>query len=289
MYKNNDQRYKFLPLQLLNFNMRKPYSKNHKPKGKSIAKRPSTNEEPTPSSNDGTVRINKYIADAGVCSRREADKLIAAGEITVNGEVVKELGLKVSHTDMVKYKGKLLKKERFIYILLNKPKDYITTTNDESGRKTVLELIAGACNERVYPVGRLDRNTTGLLLFTNDGELTKRLTHPSFNVNKTYVAELDSAISKEQLQLLMDGVELEDGISKFDTAEYDKQTNSHRTVVVNIHSGKNRIVRRMFESQGFEVKKLDRTHFASLKKGSVTRGKWRFLAPKEVGFLKMTK
>lgn len=265
--------------------MRKPYSKNNKPKRKSAP----ASSEPSPSANSDLVRINKYIADAGVCSRREADKLIAAGEITVNGEVVTELGLKVNLTDTVKYKGKALKKERFIYILLNKPKDYITTTNDEIGRKTVLELIEGACSERVYPVGRLDRNTTGLLLFTNDGELTKRLTHPSFNINKTYVAELDGPISKEQLELLTTGVELEDGFSKFDTAEYDKQTNSHRTVVVNIHSGKNRIVRRMFESQGFEVKKLDRTHFASLKKGSVTRGKWRFLAPKEVGFLKMTK
>lgn len=269
--------------------MRKPYSKNNKPKRKSTPRNTSENSDNATNVNSDLVRINKYIADAGVCSRREADKLIAAGEITVNGEVVKELGLKVNLTDTVKYNGKALKKERFIYILLNKPKDYITTTNDESGRKTVLELIEGACNERVYPVGRLDRNTTGLLLFTNDGELTKRLTHPSFNVNKTYVAELDSAISKEQLELLTTGVELEDGFSKFDTAEYDKQTNSHRMVVVNIHSGKNRIVRRMFESQGFEVKKLDRTHFASLKKGSVTRGKWRFLAPKEVGFLKMVK
>lgn len=269
--------------------MRKPYNKRHKGKRKDSSPNTKTGADATSQANGDTVRINKYIADAGVCSRREADKLIAAGEITVNGEVVTELGLKVNLSDTVKYKGKALKKERFIYILLNKPKDYITTTNDESGRKTVLELIAGACNERVYPVGRLDRNTTGLLLFTNDGDLTKRLTHPSFNVNKTYVAELDGPISKEQLETLTAGVELEDGFSKFDTAEYDKQTNSHRTVIVNIHSGKNRIVRRMFESQGFEVKKLDRTHFASLKKGSVTRGKWRFLAPKEVGYLKMTK
>ncbi len=287
--KPSDQLLYFIPLHLLIFIMRKPYSKNHKPKRKATSKSNSTKVDNLQNTNSDLVRINKYIADAGVCSRREADKLIAAGEITVNGEVVKELGLKVKTTDTVKYNGKTLKKERFIYILLNKPKDYITTTNDENGRKTVLELIEGACNERVYPVGRLDRNTTGLLLLTNDGDLTKRLTHPSFNVNKTYVAELDSAISKEQLQTLMDGVELEDGFSKFDSAEYDRQTNSHKTVIVNIHSGKNRIVRRMFESQGFEVKKLDRTHFASLKKGSVTRGKWRFLAPKEVGYLKMTK
>ena len=268
--------------------MRKPQKKRpngvKKPNKKIV---PSTNTEQT--SGDDLVRINKYIADAGICSRREADKLIQAGEITVNGEVISEMGFKVSPTDMVKYNGKLLKKERFIYILLNKPKDYITTSSDDLGRKTVLDLIAGACNERVYPVGRLDRNTTGLLLFTNDGELTKRLTHPSFNINKTYIAELDQNITKEQLDQLMQGVELEDGFSKFDTAEFEKGNNSHKMVIVNIHSGKNRIVRRMFEHLGFEVKKLDRTNFAGLKKGSVTRGKWRFLAPKEVGFLKMVK
>jgi 23S rRNA pseudouridine2605 synthase len=268
--------------------MKKPSNRNYKPKGKTSPK-PISDQITAQSEPSEGVRINKYIADAGVCSRREADKLIAAGEITVNGEVVTELGKKVLPTDSVKYNGKLLKKERFIYILLNKPKDYITTSSDEQGRKTVLDLISGACSERVYPVGRLDRNTTGLLLFTNDGELTKRLTHPSFNVSKTYVAELDENITKEQLEMLTNGVELEDGFSKFDSVEFEKGNNSRKTVIVNIHSGKNRIVRRMFEHLGFEVKKLDRTNFAGLKKGSVTRGKWRFLAPKEVGYLKMVK
>lgn len=239
-------------------------------------------------SSEGT-RLNKFIADAGVCSRREADKLIAAGEITVNGMVETNMGTRVMREDVVKYKGEALKREKFVYILINKPKDYITTMNDDRDRKTVLNLIEGACKERVYPVGRLDRNTTGLLLMTNDGELTKRLTHPSFNVTKIYIAELDKNVTPEHLEKLMEGFELEDGFTKFDSAEYDAKSRAKNVIMVKIHSGKNRIVRRSFEHLGYDVKKLDRIQFATLKKGSLTRGKWRFLNRKEVGFLKMVK
>lgn len=235
------------------------------------------------------VRLNKFIADAGICSRREAEQLITNGEITVNGKVETNLGTRVKATDLVKYNGKPLKREKFIYILLNKPKDYITTVNDEKDRKTVMELIEGACTERVYPVGRLDRNTTGLLLLTNDGELTKRLTHPSYQVTKVYIAELDKDVAPEHLEKLTQGIELEDGITKFDSASYDFDGKVKNAVVVNIHSGKNRIVRRMFEHLGYEVKKLDRIQFATLKKGALNRGKWRMLNKKEVGFLKMVK
>jgi 23S rRNA pseudouridine2605 synthase len=246
-------------------------------------------QQKKPTQDRPDVRLNKYIADAGVCSRREADKLIAAGEITVNGKVETNMGTRVTREDVVKYKGEALRKERFVYILINKPKDFITTMNDDRDRKTVLDLIDGACKERVYPVGRLDRNTTGLLLMTNDGELTKRLTHPSYNVTKIYVAELDKKVAPEHLEQLEKGFELEDGFTKFDSAEYDQKTGARNIVVVKIHSGKNRIVRRTFEHLGYDVRKLDRIQFASLKKGALTRGKWRFLNRKEVGFLKMVK
>lgn len=232
------------------------------------------------------VRLNKYIANAGVCSRREADKLISEGLIKVNDEVIKEMGFKVKGDDVVTYQGKVLKKQRFKYLLLNKPKDYITTVSDTHDRKTVMELIENACPERVYPVGRLDRNTTGLLLFTNDGDLAKKLTHPSFGIQKTYVAELDKSIYPEQLEQLTSGIELEDGKSKFDSAEYLTNGN-HKIIKVTLHSGKNRIVRRMFESLGYDVRKLDRIEFAGIKKGSLNRSKWRFLDKKEIGFLKM--
>lgn len=248
---------------------------------------PNNKKKPTADRVD--IRLNKFIADAGVCSRREADKLIADGEITVNGKVETNMGTRVTLEDVVKYKGQVLKREKFVYILVNKPKDFITTMNDDRDRKTVLDLIEGACQERVYPVGRLDRNTTGLLLMTNDGELTKRLTHPSYNVAKVYVAELDKSVAPEHLEKLREGVELEDGITKFDSAEYDEKTRAKHIIVVKIHSGKNRIVRRMFEHLGYDVRKLDRIQFATLKKGALTRGKWRFLNRKEIGFLKMVK
>lgn len=234
------------------------------------------------------VRLNKYIADAGVCSRREADKLIAAGDISVNGKVVVEMGFKVQSNDVVKYKKKTLSKQRFKYFILNKPKDCITTADDPQGRRTVMDIMEGACSERIYPVGRLDRNTTGLLILTNDGHLAKRLTHPSYNVMKTYNVELDKGVAKEDVQKLLKGVELEDGWSRFDKAEYGSKGGNMKVVLVTLHSGKNRIVRRMFEHLGYEVKKLDRVAFAGIKKDMITRGKFRELTKKEVGFLKMT-
>lgn len=234
------------------------------------------------------IRLNKYIADAGVCSRREADKLIAAGDITVNGKVLVEMGYKVQSNDVVKYKRKTLSRQRFKYFILNKPKDCITTADDPQGRRTVMDIMEGACSERIYPVGRLDRNTTGLLILTNDGHLAKRLTHPSYNVMKTYNVELDKGVAKDDVEKLLKGVELEDGWSSCDKAEYGNKGNNMKVVIVTLHSGKNRIVRRMFEHLGYEVKKLDRIAFAGIKKDMITRGKFRELTKKEVGFLKMT-
>ncbi len=234
------------------------------------------------------VRLNKFIADAGVCSRREADKLIGAGEITVNGQTVKEMGYKVQSTDTVKYGRKLLSRERFKYFLLNKPKDCITTADDPQGRRTVMDIMSEACSERIYPVGRLDRNTTGLLILTNDGHLAKRLTHPSYNVMKTYNVELNKGLKDEELEQLLKGVELEDGKSKFDNAEFGKKGNNKKVVLVTLHSGKNRIVRRMFEHIGYEVVKLDRIAFAGIKKDMITRGNFRALTKPEIGFLKMS-
>ena len=234
----------------------------------------------------GPVRLNKYIANAGICSRREADVLIATGAITVNGEVVTEMGHKVMPTDEVRYGDKILQREKPVYVLLNKPKDYITTTDDERGRANVMELVRDACEERICPVGRLDRDTTGLLLFTNDGDLTKKLTHPSSEIEKTYDVELDKPFASVDMDLLRDnGVELHDGKIKPDEVEYVGE--GKREVGITIHSGKNRIVRRIFESLGYEVVKLDRVVFAGLTKKDLPRGRWRFLTKSEVNFLKM--
>ncbi|WP_247236025.1 pseudouridine synthase [Telluribacter sp. SYSU D00476] len=230
------------------------------------------------------MRLNRYISNAGICSRREADDLIASGQISVNSKTITEMGYKVKPTDVVKYGKKALNPERMVYILLNKPKDYITTTEDPEDRKTVVDLIAGACQERVYPVGRLDRNTTGLLLLTNDGELAEKLTHPSSGVKKVYQAELDKPITNEDFEALQQGLELEDGFIKPD--EVGIVTPDAMVVGLEIHSGRNRIVRRMFEHLGYEVKKLDRTVFAGLNKKDLPRGKWRFLTEKEVIRLK---
>ncbi|SEI89745.1 23S rRNA pseudouridine2605 synthase [Dyadobacter sp. SG02] len=230
------------------------------------------------------IRLNRYIANAGICSRREADDLISSGQISVNGKIVNEMGYKVRPTDVVKYGKKALNPEKMVYILINKPKDYITTTDDPEERKTVLDLIAGACSERVYPVGRLDRNTTGLLLLTNDGELAEKLTHPSSGIKKIYQAELDKPITTEDFEQLQAGVELEDGFIRPD--EVGLVTPDAQVVGLEIHSGRNRIVRRMFEHLGYEVQKLDRTVFAGLNKKDLPRGKWRFLTEKEVIKLK---
>jgi len=233
---------------------------------------------------DGTIRLNKYIANAGLCSRREADGLIETGQITVNGKVINELGYKVNPGDIVKYGNRILNPEKMVYILVNKPKDYITTTDDPEGRHTVMELISGACQERIYPVGRLDRNTTGLLLLTNDGELAEKLMHPSNEINKIYQVELDKPITTDDFEKINEGLELEDGFIKPD--DLALVTPDAMVVGIEIHSGRNRIVRRIFESLGYEVTKLDRTVYAGLNKKDLPRGKWRFLNEKEVVRLK---
>lgn len=231
-----------------------------------------------------SMRLNKYIANSGVCSRREADTLIEKGEIKVNGNVVKEMGVTVSIDDKVEYQGKKLIPEKKVYLLLNKPKDTVTTSNDPEGRKTVIEIIRNACPQRVYPVGRLDRNTTGVLLLTNDGDLSKQLTHPSFEAKKIYHVFLDKPVKPEDLETIKNGIELEDGPIKPDAVNY--VDNDPAQVGIEIHSGKNRIVRRIFEHFGYQVEKLDRVFFAGLTKKNLPRGKWRFLSDKEVRFLK---
>ena len=236
------------------------------------------------------IRINKYIADAGVCSRREADQLISAGKIFLNGKVITELGTKVSDQDTVTYNGKVLKAERLKYVLVNKPKNYITTVKDTHERKTVIDLIDGACKERLYPVGRLDRDTTGLLLLTNDGDLTKRLTHPSFGVKKKYVIQLENSIHPDCLKEMIKGINLDEiGDVKFDEVKYGRQETDRTQLIVTLHSGKNRVIRRTMEYFDKKVLHLDRIEFAGIKKNELIRGKWRFLTPREVGFLKMTK
>ncbi len=230
------------------------------------------------------VRLNKYIADAGVCSRREADKLIEAGQIKVNGKVETQLGTRIQPKDKVEYRNKTLSREKLVYLLLNKPKGYITTVSDDRDRRTVMDLVGKACDERIYPVGRLDRNTTGVLLFTNDGELAKKLTHPKHEVEKIYRVELNDSFKASDLDKLKAGIELEDGFIKPD--EVAMLEDSNKSVGISLHSGKNRIVRRIFESLGYEVVRLDRTFFAGLTKKALPRGKWRFLDNKEVHNLK---
>ena len=251
----------------------------------------ATGKKRTPVSKhaEGAMRLNKYIAHAGICSRREADELIAAGSVKVNGKVVTEMGYQVMPGDEVQYGGEKLRSERLRYFLLNKPKGFITTTDDPQERRTVMMLMDGCCAERIYPVGRLDRATTGLLLFTNDGELAKKLTHPSTQVYKIYQVELNKPVTKEDMKRLLEGIELEDGPMHVDDIQYAAvgKTVDKRIVGVELHSGRNRIVRRLFEALGYEVHKLDRTTFAGLTKKDLPRGRWRELTEKEVGFLKM--
>ncbi|MCO6482579.1 MAG: RNA-binding S4 domain-containing protein [Flavobacteriales bacterium] len=237
--------------------------------------------------NEGLIRLNKYLAHAGVGSRREADELIAAGAVTVNGQVVTELGAKVRPDDIIHFGGQKLHMEQKRYVLLNKPKDTITTTDDPQERHTVMSLIANACSERLYPVGRLDRNTTGVLLLTNDGDLAKKLTHPSHGAQKLYHATLDRNLTGEELHRLVEGVMLEDGPAKADEASFVGA--SKREVGLLIHMGRNRIVRRMFQALGAEVVKLDRVMFAGLTKKDLSRGRWRHLEEKEVVWLKQLK
>ena len=235
---------------------------------------------------DGMMRLNKYIANAGICSRREADTLITSGVISVNGKVVTELGTRVKKTDRVKYEDQTLKHEKLVYLILNKPKDFITTMDDPMKRKTVLDLVGKACKERIFPVGRLDRNTTGVLLLSNDGDLAKKLMHPKHLVKKIYQVDLDKALKQEDLDKITAGLELEDGFIKPDEVAYSSKDNK-REVGIEIHSGKNRIVRRIFESLGYKVLRLDRVYFAGLTKKGLSRGQYRFLEEDEVRYLKM--
>ena len=234
----------------------------------------------------GEIRLNKYLADCGVCSRREADELIKAGCVTVNGELVTTMGYKVKTGDKVVYGGQTLNREKLRYILLNKPKGFITTADDPEGRETVMELVKGACNERIFPVGRLDKNTTGLLLLTNDGDLAKKLTHPSSEVTKLYHVVLDKPLTRNDMLRISEGIELDDGFISADSIAYDADDDSKKSIGIELHSGRNRIVRRIFEHLGYEIEKLDRVMFAGLDKYKLPRGEWRFLTDQEVAKLK---
>ena len=232
------------------------------------------------------VRLNKYIANSGICSRREADNFILAGVVTVNGEVVTELGTKINiNTDDVRFNGERLKGEAKVYIVMNKPKGYVTTASDPHADKTVMDLMKG-CPSRVFPVGRLDKNTTGVLMFTNDGEIAEKLTHPSYDKKKIYQVSLDNKLKREDFEQIISGVELNDGVIAADELEYIEE-DDHRKLGIEIHSGKNRIVRRIFESLGYEVKALDRVYFAGLTKKGLKRGEWRYLTEGEINLLKM--
>ena len=232
------------------------------------------------------IRLNKFLANAGVCSRREADEFIQAGVVTVNGQVVTELGTKVLRSDEVKFHDAPVTPEKKVYVLLNKPKDYVTTSDDPQQRKTVMDLVKNACPERIYPVGRLDRNTTGVLLLTNDGDLASKLTHPKFLKKKIYHVYLDKNVTAHDMQQIAEGVMLEDGEIKADAIEYADEKDK-KQVGIEIHSGKNRIVRRIFESMGYRVVKLDRVQFAGLTKKNLRRGDWRYLTEEEVDRLRM--
>ena len=262
----------------------RPITPAGKAGGKSGAN--ASTEQREPQTKDSMIPLNKFIAHAGVCGRREAAELVKAGKVTVNGDKLFEPGYKVSQADKVTVKGKeIFLQKNSVYILLNKPKDFLTTASDPQGRKTVLDLVKGATLERIYPVGRLDRNTTGVLLLTNDGELAQILTHPSFEVKKIYEVTLDKAVTKKDLDLIVSGVTLEDGFVQADAVGY-ADSKSKDVVGIEIHSGRNRIVRRIFEHLGYDVKSLDRVMFANLTKKNVERSKWRHLNEKEVRLLK---
>ena len=247
------------------------------------AKKPDKKEK----TEKGAIRLNRYIARSGICSRREADELIATGEVKVNGVLVTEMGVKVTSADKVHVSDQLISFERPVYLLLNKPKGYITTTDDPMKRKTVMELVGDACKEHILPVGRLDRNTTGVLLFTNDGEMAKKLTHPSGNVRKVYHVHLDKPLTKKDLLDIANGVELDDGFIKPDVITYVGNGEDKKEIGMELHSGRNRIVRRIFEQLGYDVVKLDRVIFANLTKKDLRRGHHRFLTEQEVSWLKM--
>lgn len=245
---------------------------------------PSVQPKRQKSSDEG-IRLNKYIANSGICSRREADSYITAGLVSVNGVTVTELGTKVQPNDQVRFNGERIKNENKVYIVMNKPKDFVTTLSDPHAEKTVMNLIDGKCAERVYPVGRLDKATTGVLLLTNDGELAEKLTHPSFEKKKIYHVFLDKNLKSTDFQKILEGVKLEDGHIQADALSYIDEDKSQ--VGIEIHSGRNRIVRRIFEHFGYKIKKLDRVYFAGLTKKNLRRGQWRFLTDIEVSMLKM--
>ncbi len=256
-------------------------------RGKSFTPRPKRIEYELPVPDpDEQIRLNKYMSNAGICSRREADEYIQQGLVKVNGVVVTELGTKITHKDVVEYDEKVVTPESKCYILLNKPKDCVTTSDDPNGRLTVMDLVKGACAERIYPVGRLDRNTTGVLLLTNDGDLASKLTHPKFVKKKIYHVWCDRDIEEEDMQRIADGIELEDGPIHADAISYATETDRNQAGI-EIHSGRNRIVRRIFESLGYHVTKLDRVYFAGLNKKNLPRGRWRYLTQAEVNYLKM--
>ncbi len=272
---------------------RKPAEGQHSGKGKPVGRKQARPEKasgkkqsrPEKATGGEEIRLNRYIAASGICSRRDADGLITSGAITVNGQVVKELGSKVKEGDVVRYHGVRITNERKVYLLLNKPKDYVTTTDDPKERKTVMQLVRNACTERIYPVGRLDRNSTGLLLFTNDGELARKLTHPSSNKKKIYHVFLDREVTVADMDKLSSGITLEDGFIRPDAISWVNNADQSE-IGLEIHSGRNRIVRRMFESLGYRVNRLDRVYFAGLTKKNLPRGKWRFLTPGEIRMLK---
>ena len=269
------------------YNNRQGGFNNNNRQGKSFVPRPQRieYEMPIPDPNE-QIRLNKFMANAGICSRREADEFIQQGLVKINGNVVTELGTKVSHDDVVEYDEKVVTLESKCYILLNKPKDCVTTSDDPQGRTTVMDLVKGACNERIYPVGRLDRNTTGVLLLTNDGDLASKLTHPKYVKKKIYHVWTDKDISEDDMQAIADGVELDDGPIHADAVSYANETDRNQAGI-EIHSGRNRIVRRIFEKLGYHVVKLDRVYFAGLTKKNLPRGRWRYLTQEEVNFLKM--
>jgi 23S rRNA pseudouridine2605 synthase len=242
-------------------------------------------KQPKESNSSKLIRLNKYLANAGIASRRKADELIQRGLVKVNGKVVREMGHQVKPSDKIEFKGKPVSREKFVYVLMNKPKDTITTTKDETGRKTVVDLVGERVQEKIYPVGRLDRDTTGVLILTNDGELTQRMTHPSYNKKKVYHVFLDKELEKADMEKLAKGIDPGDGPMFFDAVAYPNPDDK-KEVGVEIHSGRNRIVRRMFEHLGYKVEKLDRVYFAGLTKAGLNRGRWRFLTQHEIMRLK---
>ncbi|MCM1310617.1 MAG: rRNA pseudouridine synthase [Bacteroides sp.] len=281
-YSNNQGVY-----QPRNNNRQGGYQQRQQRPGKSFTPRPKRIFYDEPEIDPtAEIRLNKFIANAGICSRREADELIQKGEVKVNGNVVTELGTKITPKDVVEYNDKVVTGERKCYVLLNKPKDCVTTSDDPNGRLTVMDLVKNACEERIYPVGRLDRNTTGVLLLTNDGDLASKLTHPQYVKKKIYHVWTDHDIAEEDMQRIADGIELEDGPIHADAISYANDTDKNQAGI-EIHSGRNRIVRRIFESLGYHVTKLDRVYFAGLTKKNLPRGRWRYLTQEEVNYLKM--